>query len=115
MSDSDKQVSNDKAVPFFARYLEGQFCEDVSEEEMESVHGGLSVISTPAKDGMVMTLKFPSDNEENGSGVTEKYPSDKEDCGGGVAVTKKHPSDNEEVAVTLKYPSDGDDYISTIK
>lgn len=109
MSDSDKQVSNDKAVPFFARYLEGQFCEDVSEEEMETVHGGSTVISTPIKGGIAITLKYPSDNEDGGSGVTEKYPSDKEDCGGGVAVTKKYPSDNEEYVTTQKFPSDGED------
>ncbi|KAB8333299.1 microviridin/marinostatin family tricyclic proteinase inhibitor [Scytonema tolypothrichoides VB-61278] len=112
MSDSDKQASNDKAVPFFARYLEGQFCEDLSEEEMENVHGGSTEISD-AKGGIVTTLKYPSDNEEGGSVITKRHPSDKDDCGGGISVTRKYPSDNED-AVTLKYPSDGDDDIIAI-
>ncbi|MBW4591408.1 MAG: microviridin/marinostatin family tricyclic proteinase inhibitor [Brasilonema angustatum HA4187-MV1] len=91
MSDNDQQTSNDKAVPFFARYLEGQFCEDLSEEEMETVHGGYGKISKPAKDEIFTTLKFPSDNEDG--------------------VTKKAPSDSDE-AMTNKYPSDGDDDIN---
>ena len=54
MSDIDKQKS--KAVPFFARYLEGQTIQEMSEEEMEAMGGGRV-------------------------GVTEKYPSDHEDGG----------------------------------
>ncbi|NJM72749.1 MAG: microviridin/marinostatin family tricyclic proteinase inhibitor [Scytonema sp. RU_4_4] len=98
MSDN-QQASNDKAVPFFARYLEGQFCEDLSEEEMQEVKGGIRYV----------TLKYPSDNE-NGSGgtFTKKYPSDCEDGSGG-AFTQKYPSDNDEYAVTQKYPSDSDE------
>lgn len=109
MSDNEQQTSNDKAVPFFARYLEGQFCEDLSEEEMENVHGGYGKISKPARDEIFTTLKYPSDNEDGGTGMTEKYPSDKDDLGGG-GFTKKYPSDSDE-AMTQKYPSDGDDQI----
>ncbi|MBW4626663.1 MAG: microviridin/marinostatin family tricyclic proteinase inhibitor [Brasilonema octagenarum HA4186-MV1] len=111
MSDNDQQALNDKAVPFFARYLEGQFCEDLSEEEMETVHGGLTAVSAPAKDEIATTLKYPSDNEDGG-GFTKKYPSDKDDVGGG-GFTKKYPSDSDE-AMTQKYPSDGDDQIIAI-
>jgi hypothetical protein len=102
MSDNDRSDFNSQAVPFFARYLEGQFCEDLSEEEMEAVQGGTTFV----------TLKYPSDNEEGGHGggvITNKFPSDKEDWGGGV-VTRKYPSDADEYAVTQKYPSDGDDH-----
>jgi hypothetical protein len=79
MSEISKQNSNFEAVPFFARYLEGQI-EELSEEEMEAAIGGS--INT--------TLKYPSDMEDAGS------------------MTKKYPSDTD-VATTDKYPSDGDD------
>ncbi|MBW4614010.1 MAG: microviridin/marinostatin family tricyclic proteinase inhibitor [Desmonostoc vinosum HA7617-LM4] len=74
-----------QAVPFFARFLEGQSLEDLSEEEMDKVGGGCRV----------MTRKYPSDQEDGHGkgGVTEKFPSDNED--GGV-VTLKFPSDNED-------------------
>jgi hypothetical protein len=73
-------------LPFFTRFLEGQACEDLSEEEIASVNGGLAAV----------TKKYPSDNEEGGF------------------VTKKYPSDTDEF-VTLKYPSDGDDDITVIQ
>ncbi|HEY9794404.1 MAG TPA: microviridin/marinostatin family tricyclic proteinase inhibitor [Leptolyngbyaceae cyanobacterium] len=86
MSDQNKEDLNSEAVPFFARFLEGQSAEEMSEEEMEAVAGGKRY----------MTRKYPSDNEDNISGgsggggaVTMKYPSDQEDGGGGGAVTRK--------------------------
>jgi hypothetical protein len=73
MSDINKQDLNSEAVPFFARYLEGQVCEELSEEEMEVVRGG---------DGNTTTLKYPSDQEDGGGTVmTQKFPSDQEDSG----------------------------------
>ena len=44
MSEQDKQELNSKAVPFFARYLEGQL-EDLSEEEMKAVGGGRGLMT----------------------------------------------------------------------
>ncbi|BAZ30403.1 hypothetical protein NIES4074_28630 [Cylindrospermum sp. NIES-4074] len=85
MSNIKVEDLNSQAVPFFARFLEGQSCADMSEEEISAVTGG---------------AKF----------VTEKYPSDAEDGG---LTTKKYPSDSDE-AVTQKYPSDGDDSICPI-
>lgn len=74
MSDINQQDLNSEAVPFFARYLEGQVCEELSEAEMEVVRGG---------DSTATTLKYPSDQEDSGGGaVTLKYPSDQEDSGG---------------------------------
>ncbi|MBD6615598.1 microviridin/marinostatin family tricyclic proteinase inhibitor [Komarekiella sp. 'clone 1'] len=81
MSNIKVEDLDSQAVPFFARFLEGQSPEEMSEEEMEAVAGGCG--------GTVTTLKFPSDNED--------------------VVTKKYPSDSDEYAVTQKYPSDGDD------
>ncbi len=113
MSEQDKQKLNSKAVPFFARYLEGQL-EDLSEEEMKAVGGG----------GGLMTKKHPSDSDEDYGefsdrlrdvAMTLKYPSDHEDGGStdkfrDQLVTEKYPSDSDEWAVTTdKYPSDGDD------
>ncbi|BAY24887.1 hypothetical protein NIES2100_46850 [Calothrix sp. NIES-2100] len=109
MSDIKLEDLDSPAVPFFARYLEGQYCEDLSEEESSAVGGGTTLY----------TKKYPSDQEESGCvtnkfkdlAQTLKYPSDQEDGGG---VTKKYPSDSDEVAVTQKYPSDGDDNVVTI-
>ncbi|MBN3898726.1 MAG: microviridin/marinostatin family tricyclic proteinase inhibitor [Nostoc sp.] len=84
MSEIKPEDLNSQAVPFFARFLEGQNGEDLSDQQSEAISGGCTV-------------------------VTQKYPSDNED--GGV-VTKKYPSDSDE-AVTQKYPSDGDDALPT--
>ncbi|OLT58511.1 microviridin/marinostatin family tricyclic proteinase inhibitor [Moorena bouillonii] len=105
MSNMDKPEENSQAVPFFARYLEGQWCEELSEEEMDDVRGGR---------GFAMTEKFPSDFEDGAGCFTRKYPSDHEEGGGGPALTKKYPSDHEEggggpIAMTRKYPSDQED------
>ena len=111
ISSNEQQEQNALAVPFFIRYLEGQW-EELSEEEMKAVGGGRGL----------MTKKYPSDSDEGGAittklsdaAVTLKYPSDRED--GGITgklservVTEKYPSDSDEWAVTQKYPSDGDD------
>ncbi|MGL5807900.1 MAG: microviridin/marinostatin family tricyclic proteinase inhibitor [Xenococcaceae cyanobacterium] len=83
MSQEPEENQEKKVLPFFARYLENQLPEDLrdlSEEESESVTGG----------AQVTTLKFPSDNEESGHGTvtspfkdglaaTNKYPSDGDD------------------------------------
>ena len=112
MSDMNERDSNQEAVPFFARYLEGQldYMEDVSEEEMQAMAGGYKGV----------TRKFPSDQEDHPGGgtvMTKKFPSDQEDHpGGGTVVTQKFPSDQEDHsdrgAMTLKYPSDSDEGIS---
>lgn len=104
MSNMDKPEENSQAVPFFARYLEGQWCEELSEEEMDDVRGGR---------GFAMTRKYPSDWEDSVGCFTRKYPSDQEEGGGGPVMTKKYPSDHEEGGggpmVTEKFPSDQED------
>ena len=73
MSDQNKEDLNSEAVPFFARFLEGQSAEEMSDEEMEAVKGG----------GDSVTMKYPSDNEDgsnkNPSFITRKFQSDQED------------------------------------
>lgn len=112
MSNNDNAANNSSSVPFFARYLEGQFISELSEEEMDEVKGG-KIASLPIED-IVYSLKYPSDNEDGSpdrpSIVTSKY-RDIEDIGSGGGFTKKYPSDNDE-AMTHKYPSDGDDDFS---
>ncbi len=106
MSNMEKPEENSQAVPFFARYLEGQWCEELSEEEMDDVRGGR---------GFAFTEKFPSDFEDHAGCLTRKSPSDHEDAGGGPGFfTKKYPSDHEEggggpIAMTQKFPSDQED------
>jgi hypothetical protein len=95
MPEGTPEDLNSQAVPFFARFLEGQNVEEISDEESEAVSGGVKY----------HTEKYPSDKDE-GVVTTLKYPSDNEDGG---LVTKKYPSDNDEYAVTLKYPSDNDE------
>ena len=74
---NNQQNSNGENVPFFARYLEGQIYQEMSTQETENVKGGFS-------GGQVVTLAYPSDNEDVGGGqvVTMAYPSDNEDVGG---------------------------------
>ncbi|MEH2447362.1 MAG: microviridin/marinostatin family tricyclic proteinase inhibitor [Nostoc sp.] len=87
MSENKPEELNSQAVPFFARFLEGQSFEDLSEQESEEISGG-SCDVTKKKHPIVLTLKHPFDKEN--------------------VVTKKAPSDSDE-AFTNKYPSDGDD------
>lgn len=90
MSDKKQQKDNSQALPFFARYLEGQFSEnfeDLSEEEMQEVQGGLRFPVKPKHprskdDDIVGTLKFPNDQADVGhipTYYTKKYPSDGDD------------------------------------
>ncbi|WP_063748449.1 microviridin/marinostatin family tricyclic proteinase inhibitor [Fischerella sp. PCC 9605] len=66
MSNSKKQDLNLSVVPFFARYLEGQLCEDLSSEEMEKITGGSEVV----------TMRYPSDNEDsNPVPMPPSYPT----------------------------------------
>lgn len=88
MSDKEKQGLQPEAVPFFARFLEGQGTEELSDEEMQAIAGGKKKYTTE---------KYPSDNDEGGDVTTLKYPSDSDEGG--------------DVMVTLKYPSDGDDSV----
>jgi hypothetical protein len=116
MSDINKQDLKQEAVPFFARYLEGQinFIEEISDEETQAVVGS----------GEGVKKKLPNNEKHplgcGGKVMTEKYPSDNEDVsGGGILVTRKYPSDNEdvsggEIAMTLKYPSDNEDASSNV-
>ncbi|MDM9586331.1 MULTISPECIES: microviridin/marinostatin family tricyclic proteinase inhibitor [unclassified Nostoc] len=91
MSENKPEKLNSQAVPFFARFLEGQSLEDLSDEDSKAIIGGKCNNATNKnKDELVTTLKFPSDQEDG-------------------AVTKKYPSDSDEFAVTQKFPSDGDD------
>ncbi|MBN3878992.1 MULTISPECIES: microviridin/marinostatin family tricyclic proteinase inhibitor [unclassified Nostoc] len=91
MSKNKPEELNSQAVPFFARFLEGQSLEDLSDEESKAIIGGCNNATNKNKDELAQTLKFPSDQED------------------ATSVTKKYPSDSDEYAVTQKYPSDGDD------
>ena len=72
MSDKEKQGLQSEAVPFFARFLEGQGSEELSDEEMQAIAGG--------KKKDVTTMKYPSDSDEGEDMITTlKYPSDNED------------------------------------
>ncbi|MEH2310878.1 MAG: microviridin/marinostatin family tricyclic proteinase inhibitor [Nostoc sp.] len=91
MSENKPEELNSQAVPFFARFLEGQNFENLSEQESEEISGGncgVTKKNKKNKDTIAQTLKYPSDQED--------------------VVTKKAPSDSDE-AFTNKYPSDGDD------
>lgn len=109
MSEMKPEDLNSQAVPFFARFLEGQNAEDISDQESEAISGGTTVVTqkypSDNEDGGVVTKKHPSDNKHGGV-ATRKYPSDSDEH----AVTQKCHSDNEHgVVVTLKYPSDNED------
>jgi bacteriocin-like protein len=69
MSEKEKQGWQPQAVPFFARFLEGQGTEELSDDEMQAIAGG--------KKQSGMTMKYPSDGDE--LVTTLKYPSDGDD------------------------------------
>ena len=96
MSENKPEELNSQAVPFFARFLEGQSFEDLSDEESEGIGGGSCGLTKKDKAKIKKFLK-PQ---------TRKYPSDQEDV-----VTEKYLSDSDEqqMSVTLKFPSDGED------
>ncbi|HEU4390184.1 MAG TPA: microviridin/marinostatin family tricyclic proteinase inhibitor [Blastocatellia bacterium] len=58
-------VTENKEVPFFARYLEGQEFPRVKTGVKSGIGGGF------------VTLKYPSDSDE--IAFTLKYPSDKDE------------------------------------
>ncbi|MEH2361934.1 microviridin/marinostatin family tricyclic proteinase inhibitor [Nostoc sp.] len=101
MSEIKPEDLNSQAVPFFARFLEGQNAEDLSDQESEAISGGHTFV----------TQKSPSDSEDGVVATTKKYPSDSDE----QAVTQKCHSDHEDgrVVTTLKYPSDGEDALAT--
>jgi hypothetical protein len=87
--------NNQQSLPFFARYLEGQFCEDLSVEEMDEVQGGLTPdirakfirtigltpdIKVKSPDELLINSSFIKDNSINVyRGMTNKAPSDGDD------------------------------------
>jgi hypothetical protein len=94
---SKNSPEESQAVPFFARFLEGQNFEEISEEESEAVSGGTTITSS----------KYPSDKEDCGeNAMTKKYPSD---CADVAYTTKKHNYDKDIIFVTMKFPSDSED------
>ncbi|WP_375504987.1 microviridin/marinostatin family tricyclic proteinase inhibitor [uncultured Nostoc sp.] len=96
MSENKPEELNSQAVPFFARFLEGQNFEDLSDEESEGIGGGSCGLTKKDKG---QTKKYPKPQ-------TKKFPSDQEDV-----VTEKYPSDSDEqIFFTLKYPSDSDEH-----
>ncbi|MBD2730735.1 microviridin/marinostatin family tricyclic proteinase inhibitor [Nostoc sp. FACHB-892] len=72
-----------QAVPFFARFLEGQNCEDLSDQESETISGGYAkkksknkstfkgnviinpnIVISPLTPPFVITNKYPSDGDD---------------------------------------------------
>ena len=71
--------------PFFSQFVEGQ---ELSEDEIKQVAGG----------GLLTTFKYPSDNDEGGSGLNLGDESIQAilEAAGLLSFTKKYPSDNDE-------------------
>ncbi|MBD2677224.1 MULTISPECIES: microviridin/marinostatin family tricyclic proteinase inhibitor [Nostoc] len=76
MPENKPEELNSQAVPFFARFLEGQSFEDLSDEASEAISGGSHHVTKKKDDEIFVTQKFPSDSDEY---VTLKYPSDGDD------------------------------------
>ena len=77
MLENGKEDLTEQPVPFFAKFLEGQNHEDLSDEELELVSGG--------KTRNIQTTAYPSDQEGVGKPPlnnhliqTKKFPSDQE-------------------------------------
>jgi hypothetical protein len=88
---SDVKIKDLPPVPFFARFLEGQFSNDLSEEEMKAIRGG-----------SVVTMAAPSDQE--GVPIGElPCPDIRKMIENGFPGCP--PAGN---LVTMAYPSDGE-------
>ncbi|WP_375509530.1 microviridin/marinostatin family tricyclic proteinase inhibitor [uncultured Nostoc sp.] len=94
MSENKPEELNSQAVPFFARFLEGQSFEELSDKQSETISGGSCGVTNKHKGELRETRKYPSDQED--------------------VVTEKYPSDSDEVT-TLKYPSDGEEHGGAIQ
>ena len=81
-NDQHNNAPTTKAAPFFARYLEGQIDQEMSEEALAEIAGGgggaIQTERYPSDEDDVSTKRFPSDEDET---QTMKYPSDNEDPG----------------------------------
>ena len=68
MTQNNNRDSNVSAVPFFARYLEGQVTQEISTKALENINGGLEPNQLHISSSNVAgsyTLKYPSDWEES--------------------------------------------------
>jgi hypothetical protein len=65
---NSNRIYNAQEVPFFARYLEAQITQDISEEEAKKISGGVSPLltyKTPSDIDEVASRKYPSDDDED--------------------------------------------------
>ncbi|MEH2124078.1 microviridin/marinostatin family tricyclic proteinase inhibitor [Nostoc sp.] len=83
MSEKKPEKLNSQAVPFFARFLEEQSLEDLSDEQSKAIIGGCNNATNKNNDELVQTLKFPSDQEDGTTGTNPLYDD--------YAVTQKYP------------------------
>lgn len=91
---SDVKIKDLSPVPFFAHFLEGQFSQNLTEEEMKAIRGGSAV-----------TLAYPSDQEGTPSG---ELPDLQEPLHRVGKRRGQLPGDFSERLVTQVYPSDGE-------
>jgi Serine endopeptidase inhibitors len=95
-----KSAAPAASTPFFARYLEGQVASGQARAEVRSGRGSAyakAKAKAPAKGPTMVTLKFPSDNDELNYVPHYRSPKD---------VPEKY----REPIMTLKFPSDSDEH-----
>ena len=56
---SDIKIENLSPVPFFARFLEGQFSKDLTQEEMKAILGGANMVTQAAPSDSDAVMVFP--------------------------------------------------------
>ncbi|MEM7065806.1 MAG: microviridin/marinostatin family tricyclic proteinase inhibitor [Cyanobacteria bacterium P01_B01_bin.77] len=69
MTQRKNSNNNASAVPFFARYLEGQVTQKLTQADLEKISGG--------NKEPIQTDRFPSDVDDP---ITMKYPSDSDEA-----------------------------------
>jgi Serine endopeptidase inhibitors len=90
---SDVKIQDLSPVPFFAHFLEGQFCKELTAEQMKAVLGG-----------SVVTMAAPSDQEGMPVGELPDAQELLRRIGERVGQIPGHPFPGS--PVTLAYPSD---------
>ena len=92
-----KSAAPAASTPFFARYLEGQVSGQTRAEVRSGSHSAYAKAKAKAPSKGMVTLKFPSDNDELVYAPHYSSPQD---------VPEKY----RDPIVTLKFPSDSDEH-----
>jgi len=92
---SDVKIKDLSPVPFFAHFLEGQFCKELTAEQMKAVLGGSAVTMAAPSDQEGMPVGELPDAQEHLQRIGERVGQIPGYHFPGSPVTLAYPSDHE--------------------